>query len=123
VLRLPALRFAPPGLDHLPHDRAAFLGSRAGPSRGLSLSCRGLASAPAELDSGRILPFRHGRILTSRPVLTPLLTYVYRYMYDAERSKGGISGRLAPALDSPGSEGVAQVMEPEVLQPGRLQAH
>ncbi len=46
MLRLPALRFAPPRLDHLPHDRAAFLG---------------LASAPAEGDSSRILPFRHAR--------------------------------------------------------------
>jgi len=61
VLRVPALRFAPPRLDHLPHDRAAFLGSGAGPARGLRLSSSRLASAPAERDSSRILPFRHAR--------------------------------------------------------------
>ena len=61
MLRLPALRFAPPRLDHLPHDRAAFLGRGASPSRSLRLPSSSLASAPAEGDSSRILPFRHAR--------------------------------------------------------------
>jgi hypothetical protein len=61
VLRLPALRFSPSRLDHLPHDRAAFLGRGASPSRSLRLPRSSLASAPAKGDSSRILPFRHAR--------------------------------------------------------------
>jgi hypothetical protein len=55
----PPLRFAPPRLDHLPHDRAALLGRRTSPACGLGLPGRRLAAATAERNCGRILSLRH----------------------------------------------------------------
>jgi hypothetical protein len=61
VLRLRALRLAPPRLDHLPHDRAALLGSSTRPPSSLGLPGRSFAAQATEGHRSRVLPLRHVR--------------------------------------------------------------